>query len=159
MAIRSVAVVLAVPALFRLLLPWWTSLETATVGFVLEALGVDVSRTGRELLLRHGGEPVVLVVVGWCSSLGAVLGLVGLAWVLPGAFGDRRRALAGALAIVLIGNIVRLTAVGWVAATWAPSSVDAFHDGPATAFAVVVVLLAVAVVALGDPWRRHGAPR
>jgi exosortase/archaeosortase family protein len=67
--------------------------------------------------------------------------------------------LAAALAIVVVGNVVRLTAVGWVAATWAPSSADAFHDGPATAFAVVAVLLAVAVVTLGAPWCRPAAPR
>jgi exosortase/archaeosortase family protein len=79
--------------------------------------------------------------------------------VLPGSPRTRRRALAAALAIVVVGNVVRLTAVGWVAATWAPSSVDAFHDGPATAFAVVAVLLAVAVVALGAPWRRPAPPR
>jgi exosortase/archaeosortase family protein len=154
-ALRAILVLIAVPLVYVVASPWWITLETVTVGRLLGWIGVDARRTGHELLLRNGGDPVVLIVVGWCSACAVVLALIGMAWVLPGSPRMRRRSLGWALAIVVVGNLLRLTAIGWVAATWAPSQVDAFHDGPATAFAVVAVLLAVAVVALGAPWRRH----
>jgi exosortase/archaeosortase family protein len=156
---RLAALVVVVPFAFVALRSWWISAETAVVGGLLSMLGVDVQRTGAELLLHDHGDPIVLVVIGWCSSLGPLLALVGLAWALPGQVRRRPGALCAAVALVVLGNLVRLTAVGWVAARWAPTAVDGFHDGPATAFAVVVVLLAVAIVVLGAPWRVGAAAR
>lgn len=157
--VRGVIALLAVPLLFAALLPAWTAAEVRVVGVLLGATGVRVTGRGHQLLLAGDRGTMVLIVIGWCSSLGPVLASAAAAWLVPGSVRRRRRAAMIAGSLLVAGNVVRLAAIGWVGSSVDPSGVDRFHDGPATAMSVLLVLSAAAIVLLwtgrsGQPTRR-----
>lgn len=160
--LAAIAAIAAI-GLFHVSLSWWTSFEAASAGWAASVLGsADASRAGHQLLVRGDAGMFVLTVSSWCSSSAPVLALIAAAAVSPG---DRRRRIRAAVlasGLLVVGNVARITAVVLVGADIDPAQLEPFHDGPATAFTVVLVLSATAVVAwstlpAGGRYRRQPA--
>lgn len=147
MATVPVVIAIAVAG-FLVLIDRWTAVEAWAVGGLAGAVGsAEVARSGHQLLVRGDAGTFVLTVSGWCSSLAPVLGAVAVAVLAPGLRRRRLRAAASAIAVLMVGNLVRVTAVVVVGADLDVARLEPFHDGPATAFTVVLVLGAAAVMA------------
>lgn len=142
-----VAIATAVAA-FLLLVDGWTAVEAWVVGGLAGLLGsAEVTRSGHQLLVRGDAGTFVLTVGAWCSSLAPVLGVVSVAVFAPGSWQRRWRAALAATLLLVAGNVVRVAAVVMVGADLDAARLEPFHDGPATAFTVVLVLAAAAVLA------------
>ncbi len=142
-----VAVAVAVVG-FAVLIDRWTSVEAWAVGGLAGVLGsAAVTRSGHQLLVQGDAGTFVLTVGAWCSSLAPVLGVVVVAVLAPGSARRRRRAALSAIALLLVGNVARVAAVVVVGADHDVGRLEPFHDGPATAFTVVLVLGAAAMLA------------
>jgi exosortase/archaeosortase family protein len=143
-------VLTAVPMvlLFRMLVGIWTSVEAAAAGSVAATVGsTEFVRSGHQLLVTGDKGVFVLIVSGWCSSLGAVLAVTAVAFAARGDRRRRARSAVAASAMLVLGNVGRVAAVVIVGADVDPARVEPFHDGPATAFTVALVLAAALVVA------------
>ncbi len=147
-ATAGLAAVAMAVAVFSVLVDHWTAVEAWAVGGLAGVLGsADVTRSGHQLLVRGDAGTFVLTVGAWCSSLAPVLGVVAVAVVAPGAARRRARAALSAILLLVVGNVVRVTAVAVVGADLDAARLEPFHDGPATAFTVVLVLGAAAMLA------------
>ena len=149
MAISSSMVVAAVAVvLFRVLFIGWTSAEAIVAGWLASVVGsADSGRAGHQLLVRGDAGVFVLTVGPWCSSLAPVLAVAAVSLLAPGRARRRLVAALAASALLMIGNVVRLVAVIVVGSDVDPAGLEPFHDGPATAMSVVLVLSAAALVA------------
>ncbi|MCX6522182.1 MAG: hypothetical protein NTZ21_16105 [Actinobacteria bacterium] len=169
-AVGLVVVGLAI-AIFRVLVDRWTAAEAWAVGGIAGLLGsAEVTRSGHQLLVQGDAGTFVLTVSAWCSSLVPVLGVAALAVLAPGDRRRRRRAALSAIVLLVVGNVARVAAVVVVGADLDVGRLEPFHDGPATAFTVVLVLSAATMLAwstlparstlpLRAPVRPRRAPR
>lgn len=129
----------------------WRSAEADLVRRALSAIGVaQVTRVGDELLVRptSGSAGFVLDVGTWCSAIGPVLVFGAAALLVPGIARHRRwRAWSIASSVVLVGNLLRMIGTGWIGAHRGAASIEPFHDGLATAFAVTFLLAGLSMFA------------
>ncbi|NUR63484.1 MAG: exosortase/archaeosortase family protein [Catenulispora sp.] len=129
---------------FVLLQDRMRALETATTVDVLHLLGAgSVSRGYQASIVigtgSHGTFAAVLTAP--CSSLASLLALAGLAVLRPtAARGRLALAVAAALALVFLGNIVRITASVGVGLLVGPSALVLFHDWVGSLFAFAYTL-------------------
>jgi exosortase/archaeosortase family protein len=145
--VRAGAAAVVAIGLFRLAIGAWTSFEAASAGWLASVLGsAEASRAGHQLLVRGDAGVFVLTVSPWCSSAAPVLAVLAAAFAAPGR--RRRRVWMATLAssMLVVGNLVRIAVVVLVGADVDPARLEPFHDGPATAFTVVLVLGAAAMV-------------
>lgn len=114
----------------------------------LRLVGIgEPERAGDQILVLAGpGVPFSAEVGPWCSSFGVVLVLLAYTTIVAtGDGGRRRRAFIRGAALVVIGNLVRIGATIVVGVTSGPGSIESFHDGLGTGFAVLYVLVGFAV--------------
>ncbi len=162
-ALRLVAAAGVVWIGFLLLIDRWRAGEAAVVVAGLGVVGVHTAqRLGDQIVVVAPGGPSFLTdIEPLCSSLGVVLAFAAVAAIV--ATGDRRRRLRAAAigaGIVVVCNLVRMTATVLVGVWEGPGEIEPFHDGIATAFAVVFVLTALALfVGTLCPPRRPNDPR
>jgi exosortase/archaeosortase family protein len=140
---RLIAATAFVWAGFSMSVDRWRSGEATVVVWFLHFVGVDSpKRVGDQILVVAGVGHTFSVNIGWwCSSLGMVLAFGAFAMIV--ASGDRRRrwrAFGLGAGLIVSCNLVRIAATVLVGVRFGPGSIEAFHDGVATWFAVLFVL-------------------
>jgi exosortase/archaeosortase family protein len=142
-ALRAAAASALVVMAFSIVAGAWRAAEAAVVVTALRLFGVEgVERAGDQIVGRSAPGSLFLANVGpLCSSAGVVL-LLGLLAVSTGRGEPRMRARAFARAAltVIVGNLVRIAATVAVGVWSGPLALERFHDGAATAFAVVFLV-------------------
>lgn len=143
-AVRVVTIVALSSLAFALLERPARTVESSAAAGVLRLAGsTRVWYAGADSIVvvpaHHG--PFRAVVTPACSALASMLALAALASVVPAPARRRRPiALGAAMAIVAVGNLVRITvsiAVGLLAGR---GSLVLFHDWAGSAFAFAYVL-------------------
>lgn len=164
---RAVAVVTSVWIGFVVLIDRWRGIEASVVVAALRLLGVHAaSRIGDQIVVHRPNGTVFLAnIEPLCSSLGIVL-LFGAmaAFAVAGARRRRARAFALGACVIVVCNLVRIGATVSVGLWKGPGTLEVFHDGLATGFAVLFVLVGCAVFAFSLPvnatrvWRPRARP-
>lgn len=149
-AMRLALVFLVATALFVVLVDWFRQAEASTVVRILHALGVTrVSNAvaGTVFVFPAGDIPVRAVITESCTSLGALVALVAITlFVIRAPIPRRLLALGVTSAVIVAGNLARITASVAVG-LWAGSdSLVLFHDWVATGFGLAYTLVGLVLM-------------
>jgi carbamoyl-phosphate synthase large subunit len=99
-----------------------------------------VNGTGA-VVVPHDGSPFLVVVSPSCSALASVLAIVCLAFLVPKTSLARRLgALGAAIALVVVGNIVRIAASLGAGVVSGRGTLVLFHDAVGSMFAFAYIL-------------------
>lgn len=124
------------------------SVEATAVAGVVNARGWSgVSAQGPMFVVWSGrGVPTLLEVTWSCSALVQVAAVGGALLVFGTSRGAARwLGVAMACALVVVGNLARLTATVWLAATHGESASLLWHDWAGTALTLVTGAAAIAL--------------
>ncbi|MGE0000285.1 MAG: exosortase/archaeosortase family protein [Ilumatobacteraceae bacterium] len=147
-AVRAAAAATAVLAAFSVLAGVWRSAEAAIVVTALRTFGVgDVDRFADQIVARSDAGPMFLADIGpLCSSAGVVL-ILGMLAVSTTRGEPRMRVRAFARgALTVVGcNLARIAMTVAIGVWRGPVALEHFHDGLATAFAVVFLVASFGV--------------
>lgn len=122
-------------------------MRTAEIAAVLAILHPDAHQlsavSGHAIqALPSRGLAFRVQVTPYCSSLIAVLALGGIAgFILHGPLRLRLAAFAGAAALVVACNVVRIAASVWVGLRFGPGDLVLFHNWVGTLFALAYTLI------------------
>lgn len=132
--VACVAVFVATQGVFR-------ELEVAVVVAALSPFTGDaLLDAGSTIVVTPTtGLPFLADVRPSCSALGAIVALTVLGSAI--ARRHRARATAAAIAVVLLGNLVRIGASLAVGVVWGRSSLVLFHDAAGGAFTFAYLLV------------------
>ncbi len=146
-SVRTLACTIGAVGGWHLLSEGWRTLEAAIVaGTASVGPGRVEWAGGDQIWVTGDAAPFVVVVGPLCSSVGpAVVALAACASFARtlGAV----RSVARAVALLFLGNLVRMVAVVVIGARDGAADLEVAHDGWATWWAVAVVLGATVVVA------------
>jgi carbamoyl-phosphate synthase large subunit len=93
------------------------------------------------VVVPHGGSPFLAVVSPSCSALASVLAIACLAFLVPRTSRARRLgALGAAVALVFVGNIVRIAASLGAGVLRGRGTLVLFHDAVGSMFAFGYIL-------------------
>ncbi|CAN5579491.1 hypothetical protein BH10ACT2_BH10ACT2_25620 [soil metagenome] len=151
---RVTAVAAATWVGFVLLIDDWRAAEASVVVNTLDALGITgATRFGAQIDVERANGASFLANIGpLCSSLGVVLLMSAIA--IFAVRGSRRRRAAAVLrgaGVVIVCNLLRIGGTVVTGLRNGTVALDAFHDGLATAFAVLFVLGGFALFAFSLP--------
>ena len=122
-------------------------MRTAEIAAVLAVLHLDAHElsavSGHAIqALPERGLAFRVQVTPYCSSLIAVLALGGIAgFILHGPILLRLRAFAGAAALIVACNVVRIAASVWVGLRFGAGDLVLFHNSVGTLFALAYTLI------------------
>ncbi|WP_298980713.1 exosortase/archaeosortase family protein [Caldilinea sp.] len=139
--IGYLALMVPLPVLDRITLP--LALFTGYCsGALVQFLGLDVTITGNAVTLPNAE----LVIGAQCSGVNSLISLVALltlvAYLLEGSVGARLLLTALALPLALLGNILRVAALLFVARAWgAEAGFTFYHDYSGVLFFLAMVAL------------------
>ncbi|MER5862873.1 hypothetical protein [Kitasatospora sp. NPDC002040] len=159
--------VLAV-VLLTVLLGWYaagpvTELEAAATARLAGWTGLELTRAvpGTNLVRGfYGHQPFYIRVTPSCSALTVGAAAAGVSLLILG--GSRRQRVGGAVlavAVLALGNLVRLAAVLWVGRDAGIPAMVTFHDWGGTVFSYALLLTAVLLlIAVRLPRRARSTP-
>jgi exosortase/archaeosortase family protein len=148
---------------FLVFVEWFRRTEARIVVELLQAVGIDrVSDVvpGAMVVFPERDAPFVAVVTRSCTSLGALVAVGALTlFVIRGHRGRRLMALALTSAVMVIGNLLRMSGSVIVGIHSGRNSLVLFHDWIATGFGMVYTLAGLVLMLwlLLPPSSRAGA--
>lgn len=135
------------------------ALEARIVGSVLNLRGWSgVSAQGPVFVVWSGQGPPITLKITWSCSAAVQVAAVGGALLMFGTSRGRARAagMAVGAAVVVLGNLVRLTATVWLAGAHGPGASLLFHDWAGTA---ITLAMGATGIVLGVVTAHHIAER
>lgn len=118
-------------------------------GALVRFLGMDITIVGNAITLPNAN----LVIGAQCSGVNSMIALTALntlvAYVLVGPWWGRLTLVVAALPLAMLGNILRVANLLWIARWWgADAAFRFYHDYSGIVFFVIVLLLLIPLARL-----------
>jgi len=115
-------------------------------GSIVQLLGMDITIVGNSISLPNAD----LIVGAQCSGVNSLITLLALlvlvAYLLDGSIGSRAALVLLAIPLALLGNIIRVATLLFVARSWgADAAFTYYHDYPGILFFAAVLLLIIPI--------------
>ena len=131
--------------LFVLFNEWYRSAEIEVSTWILNAMFgsqvADALGDSRVLIVQEQYRVFIGVITPSCSAAASILVLAILATLLPPYLRRRRLAVVVAIAVVAVGNLVRIVAVLAVGKLYGREALVFFHDWAGSIFTFVYTIL------------------